>query len=375
MSRGPMFRKFFQSNDEDDDDTGAADLPEASIGPDELWAKVRNALPGLKPLALTHARQTQDTHDARLWFKRPGPNSCNHTAMHCFACRCHVGLRSNNSRPSPSPSAAHFSPDPLCHARTPCSAQIDRLAAEDDVRASIPALLPNLQQLALVLQRELSTLGGPNQDAMDGSRPHIKACLTQLHTLEDLVLLEPPNVGVQYSTTPQPAVGSHRVCVAEVLALLLQAGNKVIDQLLAASKLPHHLLHLALRRPLASTLHARALRMLRAMLGSRVDALASALFTPGWGAALKAEGSATDLCRPLPDMLVQLGGWVAWGRGWAGGVWCPGCGGMPCWPSLPGSARMHGFGAGGALGMKVADGVGCCMVLQPIQTAHWGGGG
>uniref|UniRef100_A0A7S0RKD5 Uncharacterized protein n=1 Tax=Chlamydomonas leiostraca TaxID=1034604 RepID=A0A7S0RKD5_9CHLO len=218
MSRGPMFRKFFQSGNDDDDDPGMAEVPETSVDPDELWSKIDS---------LTEGGQ-----------------------------------------------------------------------------ASIPALLPHLQQLSMVLQRELSTMGGPNQDAMDGSRPHIKACLNHLHTLEELVALEPRDVTVQYSSSPQPAVGSHRVWTAEVIAALLSAGNKVIDGLLAASKLPQRLLHLALHRPLCSTLHTRALRMLRSMLSSKVEGLVTPLFLSGWGASLKAGGS-DALCAPLPDLLID----------------------------------------------------------------------
>lgn len=113
-----------------------------------------------------------------------------------------------------------------------------------------------------------------------------------------------------YSSAPQPAVGSHRLWAGEVVALLLAANCSVIDRLVAAAKLLPRLLHLALHRPLCSALHTRALRALRAATTAKVDELMAPLFFAGWGAGLQGEGPAAGKpCKPLHEMLADMGGW------------------------------------------------------------------
>lgn len=42
-----MFRKYFQTADDEEDDPGLADsVPDPSVDPDELWGKVRMQLHG-----------------------------------------------------------------------------------------------------------------------------------------------------------------------------------------------------------------------------------------------------------------------------------------------------------------------------------------
>lgn len=44
VTKGPMFRKYFQSGDDDDDPSTASYdtvLTDAGVNPDELWSKVR----------------------------------------------------------------------------------------------------------------------------------------------------------------------------------------------------------------------------------------------------------------------------------------------------------------------------------------------
>lgn len=99
----------------------------------------------------------------------------------------------------------------LCHAAclacttAPCkNLQINGLV--EGGTANIPAMLQPLQQLCMLLGRELSTIGSANTDAMDGSRPHIKGCLNNLHALEAIMDLEPRHVTVQYSAQAQVGV-------------------------------------------------------------------------------------------------------------------------------------------------------------------------
>ncbi len=90
-----------------------------------------------------------------------------------------------------------------------------------------------------------------------------------------------------------------------------------IDKQLAAAKLVPLTLHVAISHPLSSALHARALRLLRFALLSKVEDLVGAmLVVPGWGMGLTSpayaagekggEGDA-GLCPPLPTFLAQQG--------------------------------------------------------------------
>jgi hypothetical protein len=55
----------------------------------------------------------------------------------------------------------------------------------------------------------------------------------------------------------QLTVGTHRVWVTEAVALMVEAGNTVVDGCVAAAKLIPRVLHLAVYRPLSSALHYR----------------------------------------------------------------------------------------------------------------------
>lgn len=90
----------------------------------------------------------------------------------------------------------------VCHAM-----QVSSLVSKQS--DSIPELAVTLHQLSQLLQREVSTIMSLNTDAMDGSRPHIKACLERLHVLEEVLMLTPPQVTVQYSTSPQARNGDY----------------------------------------------------------------------------------------------------------------------------------------------------------------------
>ncbi|KAJ9528314.1 hypothetical protein QJQ45_014291 [Haematococcus lacustris] len=204
----------------------------------------------------------------------------------------------------------------------------DALGADSEP-GSLAALQGPLRQLCSQLKQEVGSLSS-SANALDGSRPHVKAAVEHLHVMTRLVAHEPRKVEVQYHPQPQPAVGSHRVWVAEAVALLLESHNTTLDSSLAATELVPRLLHLALHRPLGSALHCRALRLLRASLASQHLPLLQPLFQPGLGCQLrmgkvteqqeKGEGEREEegegeeaegdkaaaeqaLCPPLPELL------------------------------------------------------------------------
>lgn len=59
----------------------------------------------------------------------------------------------------------------------------------------------------------------------------------------------------------QLTVGTHRVWASEAVALLVEAGNAVVDGCVAAAKLIPRVLHLAVYRPLCSALHYRCVNI------------------------------------------------------------------------------------------------------------------
>lgn len=103
----------------------------------------------------------------------------------------------------------------------------------------------------------------------------------------------------------------HRVQAAEAIALLLLPNNTSLDKLLAVAKMTPAIMHLALAHPLCSTLHTRALRLMRSSLASRVPELAMQMMVSGWSCGLNdpllAPGGKKGNCRPLPELLAAAG--------------------------------------------------------------------
>lgn len=121
-----------------------------------------------------------------------------------------------------------------------------------------------------------------------------------------LQLQAAPKVHQSSSTTPQPAVGSHRVWACGILHMLLLHNNPVIDRAVAEAGVLPVVLAMALQHGHCSAVQCRAVEMLRSSLRSSVQDLWKGLFTAGYGQQLQRPGS-SDLLPPLHEALVQIG--------------------------------------------------------------------
>ena len=121
----------------------------------------------------------------------------------------------------------------------------------------IPQLAARLGVLKSLLEREINSINSPKSNPLDGSKPHIKECAHHYEELRSCLSAEPKRVHLQFSSRPQPSVGTHRVVVVDIITLLLSSGNVLLDASVAKSKLVPLALHLALTRPLCSALHAK----------------------------------------------------------------------------------------------------------------------
>jgi hypothetical protein len=158
-------------------------------------------------------------------------------------------------------------------------------------------------------------------------RLHTRYATRQLALLVEVLALEPPPVLVQYAPGPQPALGTHRLWAADVLAVLLLAGSPAVDAAVAASGALPAVVALALSLDKCSALHFRALQMVDCSLRSGEPALWRGLMEPGLGAGIAASaagGAKGDkgLCAPLHEALAQIGerglgfGGMGVGVGW-----------------------------------------------------------
>ncbi|MEW5298643.1 MAG: hypothetical protein WDW36_001738 [Sanguina aurantia] len=170
--------------------------------------------------------------------------------------------------------------------------------------AGIPELAVSLQQLSQLLQRELSSLQEDSHpEPHSGDDVHITGMLARLGVLRQVLELVPRPLAMQFSKeSPRPAIGSHRVWAAEIVAMLLSPTNSDIDMAVAQSSLVQQVLHLALTHPNASALHVRALRILRSCCVSKVPELYTPLFTSGLGDFVQTEGG--ELVGSLQGQLV-----------------------------------------------------------------------
>lgn len=158
--------------------------------------------------------------------------------------------------------------------------------------------------------------------------------MSQLPLLVRVLALEPRRVSVQYAPSPQLALGTHRLWAADVLAVLLLAGNAAADAAIAAAGVLPAVVSLALSLDKASALHFRALQAVDCALRSREDRLWRALFEPGMGAGVTSAAAGGDggdaPCAPLHEALAAIGAArAAWGGGmgfscfWGVGVHWP----------------------------------------------------
>uniref|UniRef100_A0A7R9VAG8 Uncharacterized protein n=1 Tax=Chlamydomonas euryale TaxID=1486919 RepID=A0A7R9VAG8_9CHLO len=295
VTKGKMFRKFFQTSDEDDESAlvhEESQLDDRGINPTELWASIKEVVAG------------------------PPGDAC------------------------------------------------------------VLALANKLQQLCLLLSRETMAIQSARSNPLDGSKPHIKECVSNLDALTEVLGLPPRPVTVQYASAPQPAVGSHRIAAAEAAALLLSPGNAALDSAVRAAGLAPRVVHLALAHPLCSSLHVRALRLFRSACASPDAGLAMALMLPGWGCGLQdpqepaggGEGSAGGApVRPLPELLAAV---VTPALGVPSGCRAPGVGFAlemaRLW--LPNDATGGGSGADDAGSSGGADTTAGSGALNPTLT-------
>ena len=83
--------------------------------------------------------------------------------------------------------------------------QVTQLNKQD--QDSIPELALTLQELAAILQHELSGHTSHREiERLLKSDSHAKACLAHLDTLNSIMVLAPREVAVQYSSQPQVRV-------------------------------------------------------------------------------------------------------------------------------------------------------------------------
>lgn len=140
-------------------------------------------------------------------------------------------------------------------------------------------------------------------------QPHFKAVVQHLPHLQQVLQLQPPpQVHQSSSSTPQPAVGSHRVWACNILHMLLLHNNPAIDKAIADAGLLPLVVAMALQYGHCSAVQCRAVEMLRSSLRSSVLELWQGLFTPGYGQQLQQSGS-NNLLPPLHTALVESGGY------------------------------------------------------------------
>jgi len=142
---------------------------------------------------------------------------------------------------------------------------------------------------------------------LEAFQPHFKAVIQHMPELQQVLQLQAsPKVHQSSSSTPQPAVGSHRVWACGILHMLLLHNNPVIDRAVAEAGVLPVVLAMALQHGHCSAVQCRAVEMLRSSLRSSVQDLWQGLFTAGYGQQLQRPGS-SDLLPPLHEALVQIG--------------------------------------------------------------------
>ncbi len=118
--------------------------------------------------------------------------------------------------------------------------------------------------------------------------------------------LEPPPVTTQYASGPQPAVGSHRLWAADIVAQLLSLRNTAVTAALADTSLVPRVVAIALRHDKCSAVHARALQLVRTAVQHKLNGVWQPLFEPGFGAGLAGNGARRPPPRPARPAPLQL---------------------------------------------------------------------
>lgn len=116
----------------------------------------------------------------------------------------------------------------------------------------------------------------------------VKQIMDNIETLTTTLTFEPEDAVTQRSGAKIPAIGSHRVAAAEILAVLLQIGCQEIDERIAKLKLPNDgqfvlvsLVRMFFKYSWSSAFHATVIRLVLAALVSPHEPLWAPMFEGG----------------------------------------------------------------------------------------------
>lgn len=136
----------------------------------------------------------------------------------------------------------------------------------------------------------------------DELKTFTRDALAKLPVLARVLDLAPPHVLHTFQrTTPLPAVGSHRVAVADLVVQLLRAGCSLVSQHVAAQPLVPRITLLACQHPTSNALQCAVLQIMQSALEGDVPGLALGMFQAGWG--LGGGGQQA----PLQSVLARIG--------------------------------------------------------------------
>lgn len=116
----------------------------------------------------------------------------------------------------------------------------------------------------------------------------VKQIMENIETLATTLTFDPEDAVTQRSGAKIPAIGSHRVAAAEILAVLLQIGCQEIDERIANLKLPNDgqfvlvsLVRMFFKYSWSSAFHATVIRLVLAALVSPHEPLWAPMFEGG----------------------------------------------------------------------------------------------
>ncbi|GBF90098.1 hypothetical protein Rsub_02806 [Raphidocelis subcapitata] len=304
--QSPMFRRFFapgnsdapdaQPNTDSDEEGGEGPL---DVAPSDIWDKVRELLPAGRS-SIPSLGEALRAAAGCLESEMEGP-----TVVEALSSSSGSGSGSRRSSEEGGEGGASTS----AGAGAGKSGEPAVAAASAGAGGASTSGEPDAAPASASAGGKPGAEGG---DALDGLRPHTRFAAGQLRALMEVLALEPPPVAVQYSREPQPALGTHRLWAADVLAVLLLAGNAGVDAAVAESGALPAVLALALRLDKCSPLHFRALQMVDCCLRSPEPRLWRALFEPGMGAGVTAAaagcggGGGDAPCPPLHEALAAI---------------------------------------------------------------------
>lgn len=142
----------------------------------------------------------------------------------------------------------------------------------DKDEPSPTALSQALCDIGRQLEAEVEALPAPLGDMeIDAIKPHMSCAIEQLGVLASILDLEPSQVTFQNGSSPQPAVGTHRLAAAEIVSLLLSAHSSTVNDSVAISKLVIKIMGLAVMCSHCNAVQCTALRVLQSVVDSRAE--------------------------------------------------------------------------------------------------------